>query len=91
MPTRPKTLTPELMAEDLLAEVCTAFKSMERVRTLLTEAVVAPSPEQSRRKVREARHGLASAMQIVLYAIEETRQLQTLLSPPPAGNGSTKH
>ncbi len=85
---RPRTLTPELLAEDLLAEVCTLFKSLERVRTLLTEAVV-EGPEKSRRRVREARHAMASAMQIALYAIEECRLLQGLLVPHGGDSGGS--
>jgi hypothetical protein len=86
-----KTLTPELLVEDLLAEVCSVFRSIERLRTQLAEAVIASTPEQARRIVRQARHDLAGPLQIALAAIEECRQLQVLLSPPGSeSNGPDK-
>lgn len=64
------------LLDNVLADLRATFANMERARLMLTDALVAPSAADTRKKAREARHTLGSAMQTLQLAIDEVKSLR---------------
>jgi hypothetical protein len=65
------------LLDNLLADLRATSLNMERVRLMLTDALVAPSAADTRKKAREARHTMGSALQTLQLAIDEVKRLRS--------------